>query len=219
MASKIQFRRDTSNNWREINPILAAGEIGYIFEKEGQEYKPTNQYKLGDGVKPWNELPLFGFSGTFSESLEEIKNENPSTVVVSKRVLIDKFVSIEDSIALLASIESLEQLEEKVEGNTNNITTLQTTVEGNTNNITTLQTTVDGNTNNITTLQTTVDGHTTAIEKNITDISTNTTAIATNAAAITTLQSKHQVISKSDWNDGAYAVDDTFYYIYEDESN
>ena len=191
MASKIQFRRDTSNNWREINPILAAGEIGYIFEKEGQEYKPTNQYKLGDGVKPWNELPLFGFSGTFSESLEEIKNENPSTVVVSKRVLIDKFVSIEDSIALLASIESLEQLEEKVEGNTNNITTLQTTV----------------------------DGHTTAIEKNITDISTNTTAIATNAAAITTLQSKHQVISKSDWNDGAYAVDDTFYYIYEDESN
>ena len=188
MASKIQFRRDTSNNWESINPVLAAGEIGYIFEKVGQEYKPTNQYKLGDGVKPWSELPLFGFSGNFSETLEEVEGEDSTTTVVSKRVLIDKFNSISDSILLLASVESLEELETEVR-------ILQTTVGENKDNIATLQTTVGENKDNISTLQTTV---------------------GENKDNIATLQNKHQVFSKIEWGTGENAEEGVFYYIYEE---
>ena len=47
--SVIQFKRGTSERWKEINPILESGEPGF-------EYT-TNKLKIGDGVTPWNELP------------------------------------------------------------------------------------------------------------------------------------------------------------------
>jgi len=49
MADRIQFRRDTVENWEEYNPILADGEIG--IERDSQ------RFKLGDGIKVWTELP------------------------------------------------------------------------------------------------------------------------------------------------------------------
>lgn len=51
LAAKIQMRRDTEANWESINPILAAGEIGY---------DTTNRRtKIGDGVTVWKELTSF----------------------------------------------------------------------------------------------------------------------------------------------------------------
>ena len=44
----IKIRRDVSNRWREINPVLADGEPG--FERD------TGNLKIGDGVTPWNDL-------------------------------------------------------------------------------------------------------------------------------------------------------------------
>ena len=52
MASEIQLRRDTSNNWIAINPLLAQGEIGIDLT--------TNQIKIGTGVDNWVDLPYFG---------------------------------------------------------------------------------------------------------------------------------------------------------------
>lgn len=49
MASIIQIRRDTASNWTETDPVLAQGEIGYEID--------TAKIKIGDGEKPWTELP------------------------------------------------------------------------------------------------------------------------------------------------------------------
>lgn len=44
----IQIRRDTAANWASVNPVLAAGEMGY---------DSTNHLiKIGDGTTAWNSL-------------------------------------------------------------------------------------------------------------------------------------------------------------------
>lgn len=44
----ILFKRGTSARWKEVNPILAAGEPGFITDQ--------NILKIGDGVTPFDEL-------------------------------------------------------------------------------------------------------------------------------------------------------------------
>lgn len=62
MADRIQQRRDTSARWTQYNPILLEGEVGYVLDD-------PNQYKIGDGVHAWNDLPLRGFDGTLVHEL------------------------------------------------------------------------------------------------------------------------------------------------------
>lgn len=62
MADRIQQRRDTAARWAQYNPILLEGEVGYVTDD-------PNQYKIGDGVHTWNELPLRGFDGTLVHEL------------------------------------------------------------------------------------------------------------------------------------------------------
>lgn len=45
---RIQLRRDTSDRWGQINPVLALGEPG--FETD------TGRLKIGNGVLPWTAL-------------------------------------------------------------------------------------------------------------------------------------------------------------------
>lgn len=49
MTTSFQLRRDTLVNWREQNPILAAGEIAYITN--------TGGYVVGDGTTRFGDLP------------------------------------------------------------------------------------------------------------------------------------------------------------------
>lgn len=46
---QIQFRRDVSSRWREINPVLAVGEPGYETD--------TGKLKIGNAVQRWLDLP------------------------------------------------------------------------------------------------------------------------------------------------------------------
>lgn len=62
MADLIQFRRDTAERWSAANPILAEGELGLVLGS-------SNQYKIGDGVTAWNDLPLKGFNGNVFDEL------------------------------------------------------------------------------------------------------------------------------------------------------
>lgn len=55
MAYRIQFRRDTSTNWINNNPILLQGEFGYELD--------TGYAKIGDGSTPWSSLIYFGGTG------------------------------------------------------------------------------------------------------------------------------------------------------------
>ncbi len=51
MATRMQQRRGTESQWTTANPILAAGEIG--FESD------TGQFKIGDGINHWDDIPYF----------------------------------------------------------------------------------------------------------------------------------------------------------------
>lgn len=62
MADRIQQRRDTAERWAQFNPILLEGEVGYVLDN-------ANQYKIGDGINAWNDLPLRGYSGTVNDSI------------------------------------------------------------------------------------------------------------------------------------------------------
>jgi hypothetical protein len=65
MATRMQQRRGTATEWTTVNPILAAGEIG--FETD------TGKFKIGDGTNPWNSLLAYG-------SLDSVINAAPSTL-------------------------------------------------------------------------------------------------------------------------------------------
>lgn len=58
MAANIQFRRDISNNWTIVNPILAEGELGLELD--------TKFYKIGDGISNWNTLTYAPLNGTLT---------------------------------------------------------------------------------------------------------------------------------------------------------
>lgn len=87
MADLIQFRRDTAERWQKFNPVLAAGELGFVLDE-------TNQYKVGDGRTPWNDLPIRGFNGNVVENLGDDYNAVMSQHGIS-RVL--KYIINNDS--------------------------------------------------------------------------------------------------------------------------
>ena len=54
MAVQIQIRRDTTQNWYEINPILAKGEMGIEYLDNGK-----TKIKIGNGVDAYDSLDYF----------------------------------------------------------------------------------------------------------------------------------------------------------------
>ena len=55
MAIQIQLRRGTAQQWATANTVLALAEIAVELE--------TSQYKIGDGVTHWSDLPYGGIHG------------------------------------------------------------------------------------------------------------------------------------------------------------
>lgn len=45
----FKLKRGTEARWAEVNPVLALGEPGFVYD--------TNRLKIGDGVTAWNDLP------------------------------------------------------------------------------------------------------------------------------------------------------------------
>ena len=70
MATRMQQRRGTAEQWTDANPVLAAGEIG--FETD------TNQFKIGDGVNLWADLSYF-------KNLEDLGGSLDDYILVTAR--------------------------------------------------------------------------------------------------------------------------------------
>lgn len=88
MAIQIQLRRGPSSLWTTQNPILAEGEIAV---------DTTNfRFKVGDGVRPWTQLP-YTDQGTLSQALSDVEITNPvdGSVLVYK-LGINKWVDTID---------------------------------------------------------------------------------------------------------------------------
>ena len=45
----FKLKRGTAARWDEVNPVLAQGEPGFVYD--------SNLLKIGDGVTPWRDLP------------------------------------------------------------------------------------------------------------------------------------------------------------------
>jgi hypothetical protein len=59
ITTTFQLKRGTAARWAEVNPILAQGEPGFVYDE--------NRLKIGDGVTPWNNLPyLDGKKGVYN---------------------------------------------------------------------------------------------------------------------------------------------------------
>lgn len=73
---QIQFRRDTTENWENCNPVLAPGELGLEFAAGG-----VRLFKIGDGQTAWLDLPYcsgpkgdkFEFSDFTPEQIELLR--------------------------------------------------------------------------------------------------------------------------------------------------
>ena len=81
-ASKIKIRRDTAQNWAELNPILDEGEIGIEWV---DDTKAVCNIKIGNGIDHFNDLNYFKGSlkdGEISPyiSYEEINDQTLPTI-------------------------------------------------------------------------------------------------------------------------------------------
>lgn len=123
MADRIQQRRDTAARWAQYNPVLLEGEVGYVTDN-------PNQYKIGDGIHAWNDLPLRGYTGTIvqgtgsdentvmsqkatTEKLAELNNKVSSVgyvvcqtnaSIAAKAVTVDGITEITDNLRLLVQM-------------------------------------------------------------------------------------------------------------------
>ena len=81
MATKIQFRRDTSENWTQANPIPASAEP--CFETD------TGKLKFGDGTTSYNDLDYFGSQSVpvATESSLGIVQPDGTTITISNGIL------------------------------------------------------------------------------------------------------------------------------------
>ena len=55
MSVQVQLRRGTAAQWNLANPILAQGEMAVELD--------TNQFKIGNGIDTWSDLPYGGLGG------------------------------------------------------------------------------------------------------------------------------------------------------------
>ena len=86
MADRIQLRRDTKANWELYNPILATGEPGIVLDY-------PSLYKIGDGIHPWNQLPLRGFDGNIYQ-----ETGDSAIGVMSQKATSEALAALEEKL-------------------------------------------------------------------------------------------------------------------------
>jgi hypothetical protein len=74
----IQNRRATKSQWALLNPVLAAGEIGYELG--------TNKLKVGNGLSPWNLLKYFVDETVASLRSESLLGPHPELFPLSVKL-------------------------------------------------------------------------------------------------------------------------------------
>lgn len=65
----FQFRRGTTEQWAIKNPILGAGEPGIAVD--------SGQFKIGNGVLGWNDLPYYASNDHVSAAVQEAIDAQP----------------------------------------------------------------------------------------------------------------------------------------------
>lgn len=220
MAYRLQFRKDTLDNWNKYNPQLADGEVGYI--------RGTNLYKIGDpwtqeeidllpeenrpeagSMKKWKDLPTFGFNGNFSDTLDNSDGCNPDNTALNKTVLVNKFNSIEEEISKLSTKEELLSLSERIDDIDEEILKINDTIV-----------TVNGSLDTINDTIITVNTNIESLQNDKADKSTTLEGYGiTDAYTKEEVDNKHLVISQTEYQqlvNNDQVDTNVFYYTYEE---
>lgn len=86
MAILIQLRRDDSEKWASHNPTLAHGELGLENESIIQ---PPLRYKVGDGMRAWNDLPYASASIAEKRVASFIATQDQDTFTIPENSIAD----------------------------------------------------------------------------------------------------------------------------------
>ena len=65
LKTRIKWRRDTSANWTNNNPVLLDGEVIIVNTDVGE-----TRFKIGDGIKTYTQLPFQ------DEAIRNLINDN-----------------------------------------------------------------------------------------------------------------------------------------------
>ena len=74
LKSRVQHKRDTSQNWTTANPVLLEGEIIIVDTQNGEK-----RTKTGDGAKRYTELPFD------DEAVRNLVNSKTSIVMQAEQ--------------------------------------------------------------------------------------------------------------------------------------
>lgn len=112
LKTRLQLRRGYETAWEKNNPILAAGEPGFVLDK--------NLLKIGDGVTHWKDLPYInGSSEVFDEQVQQIIadleileqlviNKADKSATLAGYGINDAYTKTETDEALLLKVSKLE---------------------------------------------------------------------------------------------------------------
>lgn len=94
MAVQIQFRRGSEIEWISANPVLAAGELGLALD--------VTKFKIGDGIKFWNELSYVegvggGGGGNWSVATTDGSAITISTGAATNTLYYGNFITVEST--------------------------------------------------------------------------------------------------------------------------
>jgi hypothetical protein len=130
MATRMQQRRGTAQQWTDANPRLAAGEIGLETD--------TNKFKIGDDVNLWDDLAYFVNSDGLAGELDGFATEDyvdgaiaaiplPDLTGYATEGYVD--TAIENVVGLAPEdLNTLSELADALGDNPDAITTLQSDV-------------------------------------------------------------------------------------------
>lgn len=187
-SSRIQWKKDTSANWTQNNPVLLNGEIAIVVTNAGQ-----TRFKVGDGTSSYTALP-------FQD--EYVLNQIPN---VSEYVTAQDPVGIADTVPPTFGGYTVDAfaLKSEIVDNTNS-TAIDAPLSANQGNILN---------QNITSLDqdiTSLNQNITSINQDISDLSSN---ISNTSSQINTLSSQIGNLSNlqtSNKEDLVVAINETF---------
>ena len=113
LNTRLRLKYDTLANWQNANPVLLQGEIGIVSVPQGQdettlqEKQPAILFKVGDGVKVFEELPWA--SGLAADVYSWAKKAHgEASDIIYKPEVTDENGGTTDAIYVNTAISSLE---------------------------------------------------------------------------------------------------------------
>ena len=72
MSTRMQQRRGSAAQWTSANPVLAAGEIGFVTD--------TGKFKMGNGTSTWSQLEYFSNAAELTAAINSVVGMAPETL-------------------------------------------------------------------------------------------------------------------------------------------